>query len=205
MSTTVLFVELLIIGFQGGVWILLLIFSVFGYNWLLELQSTGISDWQTLITALLLSMFYVLGIMIDRTADAIFSGWSQRIKQTVFPNSTAPTSAIRFGLTNEYLNRQIEYTRTRMRIVRSSSINFGLTTVFAVIFIVTKLQTLSMAERWICLAFTLFSGVTLTTAAIVIWRSLTRGYYETVKKNVPASSSSSSSKTNRMIKKKTKE
>ena len=105
MSTTVLFVELLIIGFQGGVWILLLIFSVFGYNWLLELQSTGISDWQTLITALLLSMFYVLGIMIDRTADAIFSGWSQRIKQTVFPNSTAPTSAIRFGLTNEYLNQ----------------------------------------------------------------------------------------------------
>ena len=202
MNTTVLFVELLIIGFQAGIWILLLFLSVFGYKWVSGLQSMGISDWQTLITIFLLAMLYVLGIIIDRTADAIFSGWSQKIKKRVFPDSDTPTSAIRFGFTNEFLNRQIEYTRTRMRIVRASSVNFVLTTIFAVIFIATKVQGISDSERLGYLVFTLIFGTTLAIAAIVIWRSLTRGYYETVKKNVTAPSSSSSRKTERMVKKK---
>jgi len=201
MNTTVLFVELLIIGFQGGIWILFLILSVFGYKWLLGLQSTGISDWQTLITIFLLSMLYVLGIIIDRTADAIFSGWSKRIKKRVFPDSDAPTSAIRFGFTNEYLNRQIEYTRTRMRIARASSVNFALTTIFAVVFIATQLQGISDTERLRYLAFTLIFGIALAITAIVIWKSLTRGYYETVKKNVPMPSLRSSRKTKRIVNK----
>lgn len=56
MSTTLLFVELLIAGFQVLVWFLLLIFTVFGYEWVFSLQLQNWGNLQILVSATLLAL-----------------------------------------------------------------------------------------------------------------------------------------------------
>ncbi len=80
MSTTDLFVELIIIGIGGAIWLCLLIFGAFGYDWV-PLDETFA------LTALIpfLSVAYVLGIIIDRVADAIFERlWVPSLLEKVY-------------------------------------------------------------------------------------------------------------------------
>ncbi|NJN21306.1 MAG: hypothetical protein HC812_09070 [Leptolyngbya sp. RL_3_1] len=67
MSTTDLFVELLIIGVGAAIGLFLLVLTVFGYGWL---------AWDGLLSlpALLpiLAIVYVLGIVVDRFSDRLF-------------------------------------------------------------------------------------------------------------------------------------
>jgi len=185
MNTTLLFAELLIIGLQGSLWVFLLALNIFGYSWLQGLHSTGISEWQAVIIALLLSFVYVLGIVIDRLADVIFSGQNKRIQEKIIPNAPFPPSVMRFALgkDNEYLNRQFEYTRSRMRIARASSLNFGLSTVLTATFILYHLQNLNTMERWTCFFFVLITGLALTAATVYTWSKLMQTYFVLVKSN----------------------
>jgi hypothetical protein len=185
MNTTLLFAELLIIGLQGSLWIFLLVLNIFGYRWLQGLHSTGLSEWQAVLIALLLSFVYVLGIIIDRLADLIFSRQNKSIGEKIIPNAPFPVSVMRFtmGKDNEYLNRQFEYTRSRMRIARASSLNFGLSTILAATFILLRLQNLNSMEKWVCFFFVLLTGIFLTAATVYTWNKLMRTYFELVKSN----------------------
>lgn len=185
MNTTLLFAELLIIGLQTSLWTFLLVLNVFGNSWFQVLQSTGLYNWQAVIIILLLSIFYVLGIIIDRLADLVFSRWDRRIADKIIPHPPWPISVMRFelGRDNEYLNRQFEYTRSRMRIARASSLNFGASTILVMLLILTRLQSTSATERWEYFIFTSIIGVLLTVAAIYSWHKLTRTYFGLVKAN----------------------
>ncbi len=80
MNTTDLFVELIIIGIGGAIWLCLLIFGMFGYDWV-PLDET------LALAALIpfLSVAYVLGIIIDRVADAIFERlWVPSLMKKVY-------------------------------------------------------------------------------------------------------------------------
>jgi uncharacterized protein YacL len=94
-------------------------------------------------------------------------------------------SVIRFqlGRDNEYLNRHIEYIRSRIRIARASTINFALVTLFVALFIQLRLQQMSPAERWPLFAFELILGIVLVVIATYSWYKLTGGYYYLVKVN----------------------
>ena len=142
MGTTLLFAELLIIGVQVSVWLSLLIVDVWGYKWISALQTIALSDWQTASVVLALSFVYVLGIIFDRVADLLFLGWDKRIRDKIIPNAPLPIAVMRFERDkgNEYLNRQFEYTRSRMRITRASSINFALMTLLSILFAFIHLQ-----------------------------------------------------------------
>jgi len=85
----------------------------------------------------MLSIFYVIGIIIDRVADALFSGWERKLRKIGFPDSPMPIVVLRFELArgNEHLNHQFEYNRTRMRISRASALNFGLATIMGIIYV----------------------------------------------------------------------
>jgi hypothetical protein len=179
MNTTLLFAELLIIGLQAGVWLFFLFLSIFGLDWLQTLQATKLSDWQTLILIISLSFFYVLGVIIDRVADALFAKWDWRIRRRAFPDPALPIVVLRFelGRDNEYLNRQFEYNRSRMRIARASSVNFGLTTLLALVFLLTRVHTAGPEERWDYAFAILIVGIVLTGSAALTWRKLMRGYF----------------------------
>ncbi len=183
MSTTLLFAELLIIGLQTTVWLSLLIMDIWGYKWLSALQTIGLSDWQTVIVVLALSFVYVLGITFDRFADLIFSRWDKRIRDKIIPNAPLPIAVMRFelGKDNEYLNRQFEYTRSRIRIARASSINFALTTLLAILFVLIHLQGNPGQIGY--LIFLLVFGGFLVCITLYTWHKLERTYFGLVKAN----------------------
>ncbi len=183
MSTTLLFAELLIIGLQATIWLFLLVVDIWGYRWLSNLQTIGLSDWQTVIVVLALSFVYVLGIVFDRIADLVFSSWDKRIRNQIIPNPHLPVAVMRFelGKDNEYLNRQFEYTRSRMRIARASSINFGLTTLLAIVFVLVHLQGNPAQVGY--LLFAVLVGIALVSATLYTWRKLEHTYFGLVKAN----------------------
>ena len=185
MSTTLLFAELLIIGIQAGLWISLLLLNIVGFSWLPNIQFAIIADWQTLIVILLLSFLYVVGIIVDRVADTIFSKWEYRLAKEGFPERDSPLVVLRFATSkdDEHLNHQYEYNRSRMRISRSSAINFALTTIFAVLLVVVHGQSSPNGLRW-NLAIAIFMlGTLLSLSAVYSWRKLMRGYVGMIRDN----------------------
>jgi hypothetical protein len=188
MNTTLLFAELLITGLQVGFWFFFLILSIFGYGWLQGPLSVSLADWQAVIIATLFSFFYALGIIVDRLADRLFATWEWRITKRAIPQPPKPIAVMRFELAkdNEALNQQFDYNRSRMRIARASALNFGLTTVFAAIFILTRLPTLTATDRWIYVVLTAMTGLLITLSAVYAWQKLMRGYVGLVRDSYAA-------------------
>ncbi len=183
MSTTLLFVELLIAGIQVVVWLVLLVLSVFGFQWLSSIPRQLISEWQTLIAVLILSFVYVLGILIDRLGDLLFSKWDRKIAVRQFPNAPFAFGVLRFQLNveNVYLHQQLEYTRSRLRIARDSALNFALTTIFAEIFVIRWVPGSSRDPGLIL--FIALAGVMITLLAVYTWYRLSRNYVGLIRYN----------------------
>jgi len=184
MGTTLLFVELLVTGLQSSVWIFLVFVMLFGGDWLNLIDFEKLSAWTTLLTFFVLSFSYALGIMMDRVADFVFNKWNKRIGKKVIPNANRSFSVMRFelGEDNESLNNQFEYTRSRMRIARASSINFALIATFSLVNIITYLD-LATNLKTRAIITTIIVGIILTSLAIYTWRELTTTYYELIKSN----------------------
>jgi hypothetical protein len=185
MSTTLLFAELLIIGIQAGLWLFILFLNIVGLTWLQNIQVAVISDWQALIVVFLLSFLYVMGIIVDRVADTFFSKWEYRIAKEGFPERKLPLVVLRFATSrdDEHLNHQYEYNRSRMRITRSSAINFALTTILSLSLIIVHGQNLPNILRWnLGIAIFIF-GILLSFLAMYSWRKLMRGYVGMVRDN----------------------
>lgn len=68
MGTTSLVVELLIIGFQVATWIILLMLTIFGYQWI---DIKFLTDWAGLITLALIAASYPVGMVFDALLLAI--------------------------------------------------------------------------------------------------------------------------------------
>ena len=183
MNTTLLFAELLIIGLQAAVWMFLLLINVFGIGWVQSVQAGNLATWQAPILIVLLSVFYVIGVMIDRAADVLFSRWERKLRRIGFPDPPMPLVVLRFELArgNEHLNHQFEYNRSRMRISRASALNFGLATLMGTIYILMRAQTASPNAKWILVFMALTIGIALTLGAAFTWRKLMRGYFGMLK------------------------
>jgi len=185
MSTTLIFAELLIIGVQTCVWLLLLGISILGYDWLQPFQSTTLINWQVPIVLVMLSVIYVVGLIFDRLADALFLNWDIRIRNKLLPNYSVPIGVMRFEVSkdNEYLNHQFEYTRSRMRVARASAINFGLITIFSVVLLFARFSGANDLERIRYIVFVVVTGLSLTLAAVFSWYKLMIAYFTFVKAN----------------------
>lgn len=183
MNTTLLFAELLIIGLQAAVWIFILLVNVFGTSWVQAIQASNLANWQAAILIVLLSVFYVIGVIVDRLADVLFSGWERKLRRTSFPDPPMPIVVLRFELArgNEHLNHQFEYNRSRMRISRASALNFGLATLMGLTYILVHSQTPSPDAKWLLFITTSIIGVALTLGAAFTWRKLMWGYFGMLK------------------------
>ena len=81
MSTTNLFVELIVIGVGALAWIVLLVLSLFGWAWVPTERV-----FSTVALVPLLSLIYVLGIVSDRIADSLFEHWwNDNLRKSRFP------------------------------------------------------------------------------------------------------------------------
>src|SRR3954466_1712965 len=126
MSTTALFVDLLIIGIQVATWLILLIFTVFDYRWF---SLEYIKGSETAIAVMLLPMFYPIGIFIDNLADYVLHSWRDDIRKKSGLDEDQTITKLLTTLKDDKLSEYFDYVRIRIRISRSSALNFMLITI----------------------------------------------------------------------------
>lgn len=173
MTTTELFVEILIIGFGALIWLFLFLVSIVGHSWLT--QASTLSSWFSL--GLTLAVTYVFGIIIDRLADFLFGKWDKKLRFTVFqdgPGVYQEARTVIYG-TSESLRNWFQYGRSRLRICRGWSINCLLCIISLNLFIWIRLP--SSAPRLPLSIFGSFVFLFILLGAIRVWHSLTKAEY----------------------------
>jgi hypothetical protein len=176
MSTTDLFVELIIIGVGAAIWLSLFVFSILGYDWV---PLEGLSSLVALVP--LFSVAYVLGIVVDRAADMIFGRlWSPGVLHKVYEEEGEY-----FGdrwlvyIHPGRLGNLLEYGRSRLRICRGWTLNAILILVSLNTFIWTRIADSDMRVR-----LSLLGSVTVGLFACgnwLAWRQLNLSNYRKAK------------------------
>jgi len=120
MTTTNLFVELIVIGVGAACWVGMLILSLFGVE---SISLESLSSYPVLVT--LLTMAYLLGIISDRAADFAFDKlFSNSLRIRHFGQKREYQDARRLVFnTSDRLADMHDYGRTRIRICRGWALN----------------------------------------------------------------------------------
>ncbi|MCB2145181.1 MAG: hypothetical protein KQI81_01820 [Deltaproteobacteria bacterium] len=161
MSTTQLFVELLVIGFGVVVWCAILIAG------LLELPfDKAIFDIKLSLWPPLLGVAYVFGILLDRLMYSAFGRRKNEIEERILGDIASPKAPVIERIVmeaSEPLNYMIHYNRSRSRICRAWFLNFFLIGISFIIwhyrvnqmpawcafFIISALVSLSAVSYWV--------------------------------------------------------
>jgi hypothetical protein len=137
VKTTSLFVELVVVGIGGAIWIVLLVLSFFGWSWIP-------TDLHISIAALIpaLSLIYLIGTISDRVADGIIDcAWRSRSIKKWFGSYEIYTNNRLRALENiKSLATPLEYIRSRLRVCRGWALNSLLISVIFPIFYELKLD-----------------------------------------------------------------
>lgn len=163
MNTTSIVVEHLVIGAQAFVWVILFICSMFGFEWMEKAWMT--SEVVAIVGSLV--FVYPVGIFVDEIADMCFkplTTWIRRKhklpdKQTVFQ--------LLVLLENESTTQYFQYLRSRIRIARSSTINFFVITIASCVVTVTQLSHRLDADACWFVLFEVVVGLGLTAIAFI--------------------------------------
>jgi hypothetical protein len=163
LSTTDLFVELVVIGTGPVVWLAVLILSVLGYNWIPYDETIAL-----LALLPLLSVAYVLGIVVDRLADSLFGVWDKPLRRSAFPDNAEYRSARTYIYIHatETIIGLFEYGRSRLRISRAWSLNWALLAIGAPILVWTRFRWLPFGTR---VAVSIGCFVVCGLGAITTW------------------------------------
>jgi hypothetical protein len=169
VPTIAVFAEILIVGLQAAVWVLLTILAIFGNNWL---DLAELKDWETLVTVLILAAAYVLGVLMDRIADSIIGGlgpgrqWA-RTRLDVLS-----------GARSEDLIRSLEYLRSRVRIARGTSLNFFLIALATLAFGLTRTSALKSPPGIGLLLASVAMLFGVSFVSFFIWTRLEKSYLD---------------------------
>jgi len=177
MSTTALFIELLITGLQAAIWLILLILCVLGFDWI---NPERLKGFEAMIAVLLLPIVYPAGVFIDYLADRLFNRWEMKIRETY--NLSKGWSAMRLLMQTKdpALASHFGYIRSRIRISRSSAFNFALITITGVTFTSVRCGNVPQFPFWRTIFLETVIGATLTALAIMAWRHINHSFFKWV-------------------------
>jgi len=143
VATTAVFAEILIVGLQVEAWIVLLLLSVFGTEWI---HLSEVKDFATLLTIVVLALAYVLGIILDRLADTLLdrfekTGRGKRVKarfsksaELEGPQNVA-TMRMKVMIESDGATRFLDYQRSRWRIARATVVNLAIAGLAAALYL----------------------------------------------------------------------
>ena len=140
MSTTAIVAEILIIGFQGAVWMTLLLATLLPDAVSVETLK-ALKGWETLATIVALAAIYTIGVIGDRVADSVYSLFrrakDKREKKEREQRGFPAESDMRLRVTESKDGKAqfIEYQRSRFRIARATAPNLLLILVAALIYL----------------------------------------------------------------------
>lgn len=170
MKTTNLIVEFLIIGIQTSSWIILLFLCFFGLDWV---SWNKIKEIGTPVIGLILSISYPLGVIIDNSADLFLSKKVKSLKNFREEIQKSPIKSVlrlRTLAGDSALTNLFEYQRSRIRLTRSTFVNFAILALFCFLnayFNSASLKTFLFSG----LLATLISGFSFFT-----WKKITEKY-----------------------------
>jgi len=124
MSTTSIFVEILIVGIEALIWIGLLLCTKWNLCRGLEIL-TEYKEYSALITTFLLALAYVIGIFIDRVADSFYRIFRYSYDKPL--PETVGKMRLRIMHDSEGMAKFLDYQRSRLRIARATVFNLFLT------------------------------------------------------------------------------
>ncbi|MFH0988539.1 MAG: hypothetical protein V1799_00810 [bacterium] len=133
MNTTAIVIEHLVIGIQTALWIVCVIFAIYGYQWIPVLTLPS----QLFVVMLSLLVVYPLGVFIDEVSDRMFRNWSLKIRRKYVHDDKQTAFKLLVKLKDSPTTLYFQYLRSRIRIARSSTVNIPLLTV-AVIFLTVR-------------------------------------------------------------------
>lgn len=175
MSTTTLFVDLLIIGIQVAVWLVLLILCVFGYRWI---DVDILRGWEAPLGLTLLGVVYPIGIFVDNLADALLGRWRDAIRDKYVTEPSQNVMTLLMTARDDRLAAYYEHLRVRIRISRSSAFNFGMIAVLFPIFTTCWVQSFGGVSKWLVAGVVGGLSATIASLALYTWSAVTHGFYE---------------------------
>ncbi len=142
MNTTAVFVEILIIGLEAGVWVALLLADLFGTDWIAPAALRG---WEDAALVAGLATAYVFGIFVDRAADSTYgwilgTAWGRALAGAGAPRSLEGHGNKRLYVMakSDGIARFVDYQRSRLRIARATVFNVFLSLVFGLVFLIAR-------------------------------------------------------------------
>ncbi|MEM9804632.1 MAG: hypothetical protein AAF959_05085, partial [Cyanobacteria bacterium P01_D01_bin.56] len=175
--TTDLFVELIVIGVGATIWVILLVLSVFGYDWVAFDQVFALPSLLPI-----LAITYILGIVTDRVADNLFDVvWKSKLAQQFYPKDGDDYDDRRYiYLRSERLASLLEYGRSRLRICRGWVLNTTLILISLNLFILR--QVTDLTTKVAMFVFSNFFLIVLIYGLWFSWKELTLADYRKVKR-----------------------
>ncbi|HMS41321.1 MAG TPA: hypothetical protein PKE69_13910 [Pyrinomonadaceae bacterium] len=175
MNTTNLIVEFLVIGIQVAVWISLLILTFTGTNWL---EFGKVKEFSTIIVGLLIAISYPIGVFVDNFADRILKKKDKKIRNEFIKDENKSILRVRtLAGENSPLDQLFNYQRMRIRISRSSFLNFLIISLMLPIFFIIQLPKYFGSNLvWVCL-LTSAIGIGFTYLAYWTWKDVSKRYY----------------------------
>lgn len=178
MSTTALVIEFFIIGIQAFIWLFMLILIVFGVEWI-DFDLTKLLT--PAIVILIAPICYPIGLFIDDLADLLSESWKKKIKAKYIDDNSMSGFKLLYLSQDDWLRKYFDYIRIRIRISRSSALNF---TIISVIFPLLARYRLNdyfgSSTDLVCL-LSFITFLSTTFLAIYAWASVTDNFYMRIK------------------------
>lgn len=176
MSTTNLIVEFLVIGIQVAIWISLSVLIFTGTDWL---EFNKIKELGTAIIALLIAISYPIGIFVDNLADFFLSKEDKKMRNEFISDEDKSILRIRtLAGENSPVAELFSYQRMRIRISRSSFLNFLIITILLPILLLVRFGNyFGGSNSWLIILI-LAVSITFTFLAYWTWKDVTKKYYQ---------------------------
>jgi hypothetical protein len=175
MSTTALFIELLITGVQAAIWLALLILCLLGFDWI---NPERLKGFEVALAVVLLPIVYPAGVFIDNLADRLFRPWELKIREAYNLKKTQSALKLLMQTKDQSLASHFAYIRSRIRISRSSTFNFALMTIASVVFTAVRLRGVPRFPFWRMLLLEILIGLSLTAMSALAWRHINHSFFK---------------------------
>jgi hypothetical protein len=171
MTTTALFIEHLISGVQALLWFALLVFTLLGYNWI---DVDKLKGTEAFTLPIFLAIAYPLGVFVDSLADDIFKRAERQVTADVMKAEGLEGKRVTvmqlMGSGNrEFAQAYLGYVRTRVRISRSTALNFTIITIMILIFTLIRLRPIVSQLVWLVMLSELILGLLVVLLALQSW------------------------------------
>ena len=182
MSSTTLFVEILITGLESVIWIGFLLGCLFGVEWF-NFIALSFEKAQAFTTTLLLGLVYVIGIIFEEVTDALFESWSDKLKASLNNGDMSRYNDIQDFVYSHYAMKtddQLGYMRSRRRILRASAFNVVMIAVCSIAFIWLRVPTVPDLSKISLTVFIAIVGLVGAWLSLFTYKRITRDFVHSI-------------------------